>query len=75
MERAPLKNYNDDEDIKVEAAKKGLNKELLAYQRQKTDKTQEFEQMRNRTKEDKKQALAEQEALLQERIDKAQMEM
>lgn len=31
--------------------------------------------MRNRTKEDKKQALAEQEALLQERIDRAQMEM
>ena len=31
--------------------------------------------MRNRTKEDKKQALAEQEALLQERIDRAQIEM
>ena len=28
---APLKNYADDDEIKVEAAKKGVNKELLAY--------------------------------------------
>ena len=44
--RAPLKNYNNDDDIKLEAQLTGKNKELLAYQRQKTDKTQEFEQMR-----------------------------
>lgn len=29
--KKPLKNYNNDENIKAEAAKKGLDKNLLAY--------------------------------------------
>ena len=38
VKNKPLKNYNDDEKIKEQAAKKGVETELLAYQMQKTDK-------------------------------------
>lgn len=52
--KKPLKNYNEDKSIEKEAANKGVDKSLLAYQRQKTDKELEFELLRNRSKNEKK---------------------
>lgn len=44
--KAPLKNYMN-EDVKQEAEMIGVDPELLAYQRQKTDKKVELEQRKN----------------------------
>lgn len=53
----------------------GVDAELLAYQAQKADKVDEYDQQRGRSKTEKEMALAEQEAMLQERIEKAQADM
>ena len=65
-----IKNYMDQKTT-VQANMMGVDPALLAYQRQKTDKLDEHESLKSRTKNEKQVALAEQEALLQERIEKA----
>lgn len=51
--KKPLKDYAKDEDIRLEAAKKGLDKNLLAYQKQKTDKQAFDAEMRERNRNDR----------------------
>ena len=64
-----------DQNTKMEAQQKGVDPALLAYAKQKTDKVDQYDMQRSRTKDEKQVALREQEALLQERIEKAQYDM
>ena len=70
-----LKNYMKDEKIQLEAEYKGVDPALLAYQKQKDDVNKEQEALKQRSRDEKKYALAIQEAALQERIDKAREDM
>ena len=70
-----MKNYMKDETIQREAEEKGVDPALLAYSKQKKDKVQDNELMKQRTMQQKQEALVEQEQLLQNRINKANEDM
>ena len=70
-----VKNFMKDEVLQEEAKQLGQDPTLYAYQHQKFAKEVEADTLKQRTIDEKQHDLVDQEAALQERIDKAKLDL
>jgi hypothetical protein len=73
--KAPIKDFINDPKVKEKAEREKKDAALLAYAHQKNYVSQNNDIVKQRTRDEKKMALMEQEQALQDRIDKAAAEM